>query len=166
MRSLPEHRPSWLSTILFALVVFMFFRGLSAPFVDAFLHAAFQSGMDEQYARQLGGEVFAPVEYFPDFDLVRDVACCFGVLSALVGAWAWRSASERRFHITFLSGLALLIADFVYACSRRDGVLGYVSDETDLRAIAQRAQDPVVAMFASVVGVVLILTALIQDRRN
>lgn len=157
----PETPPSWLSTVAFALLVFLIL-GITGVIYGTLYEDTLTP-------------VFVDAESPP---YRRHVAGWFGLVAGFMGAtlagWAWRSSRETHFHITFLSGLVCLIVAAVYVYSAQvafsRGELMPVAAGADeywntWAMLHLMVRGPVTAWFTATLGLVLILSAMIQDRR-
>lgn len=156
---------SWLGAILFGLLAalhcFILGIGMSGPLIpEPVLH--YERGEDYDAARN--------AEYFRAVDsrwtTILSIAGACAVAGAAVAAWGWKASPPRRFHIAYLSGLFLIVASAVRMYLLRNNVVAdYVSPSDSLR-MTNIAEGFMFTWFAVVIGVMLILVALVQDRRN
>lgn len=152
---LSEPRPSWLITMAFALVCALFL-GLIGHIYGTI------------YENTLP-PVFVDAVSPPH---LREVAGIFGWAAAATGAalavWVCRSPRERRFHIAFLSGFTCLFIAAVEAYHSRDEFLriGYFQDWLPpFGTMSLTLHGPALTWLTATLGLVLILGAMIQDRR-
>jgi len=85
-----------------------------------------------------------------------------------MAVWACRSPRETRFHIAFLSGFfCLLVAAVYFRFSRAEFfAIGYFQDSwPPYGTMTLTLSGPGVIWLTATLGVVLVFTALIQDRR-
>ena len=150
--SIPEPRPSLIGAALFALLAFLIFGVMGVIY-----GTIYQDSLPVQFdANQM------PVSQ----EVAGWWGLVAGVAGALIAGWGWIAPRGRRFHICYLSGLACLIAAAWHAYRARGG---FLSQELEL----QRSwgpqylllEGPAVDWFTATLGMVLILTAMIQDRR-
>ena len=163
MRPLPEHRPSWLSTILFVFAPCLF----TVVIGEWFAWTTLVGPSDGMTAKELDGMRPADIRRWTENEIAKDamrtrVAVIFGLVGAGLAAWGWRAPRQRRFHITYLSGVGVLVLDLFHLLkhyvARGELVAGdYFSYNTLLEPVG-------VAILALVFGLVLCLSALILDR--
>ncbi|MEP6669541.1 MAG: hypothetical protein ABJF10_10335 [Chthoniobacter sp.] len=153
MRRQPEQIPSWLSTVVIALLALVIL-GITGGIYGAAYQVA-----------------FAPT--FVDFDSPPRgenvpwwCGLAAGLVSAATAAWGWRTSQGRRFHIAYLSGLVLIITAFSHLWMYRKAFPFPAELLPDWHVVQVLLLGPIVAWFTATLGLVLILTALIQDRRT
>ncbi|HSI12302.1 MAG TPA: hypothetical protein VK961_09675 [Chthoniobacter sp.] len=152
---LSEPRPSWNITIASALVC-----ALSLGLIGHIYGTVYENTLPP---------VFIDAESPPYH---REFAAVFGWVAAATGAalavWVCRSPRERRFHISFISGfVCLLIAGVSAHLSRVEFIrIGYFEDWSPPYGMMNLTlAAPGVTWLTATLGLVLIFTALIQDRR-
>jgi len=166
MRPLSEHYPSWLSTIPFALLVALFALTLGGGFSATWL------GPEQEFVDT--GDYEADSARSTQAHEARESKATWltlgcGAAGAGLAGWGWRAPRERRFHITYLSGLGVMVLDYIHIRLLQGHVAarGYLGDfsEHNRRFVFGDVMLPVVAaILALVVGVVLFLAALLHDR--
>ena len=82
-----------------------------------------------------------------------------------MAAWGWIASPARRFHISYLSGLALIIAGYAHLRVSQRPFERQEYPWPDWYLLQLLLEGPILAWFTATLGLVLILAALIQDRR-
>lgn len=148
VRTIPFQRPSWLSTVLFALAGFLFSSSVAGCFIATWLPEV------------RGDEHFWSRHDRPSA-LVLSLAVAGGLLGGPIAGWAWRSPSARRFHIVFSCGFVLLAATLAYTwhvirvCSLV-ATEGYDVNSASLAT-------PLVAVYAGALAILLLASASYLD---
>ncbi len=158
MRPLPEHRPSWLSTILFALVVGVFFLCLGGGLAaTAIPRPTFPEDLNQvtEAAYRRADEDRESLQFI--------LMLGSGLIAAELSGLAWRSPDKLRFNITFFSGLSLLLVTFFHVRAVQNAAA-----EHDDKYEVRYAPVPglVIALMSTTTALVLILTALNLDRQG
>jgi len=157
MRPLVSARPSWLSTVFFTLLAALYIFVFGVLYVYALVpDPVYQEGAPDEYE--------AAREHRDTVALEGASGCA--LIAAILAAWGWRAPRAPRFHIAYLSGLALIVVAAFKMLLRGEHPFREALEHGEQVALMQTVEDPLLAWLAALTGLVLILGALIQDRRT
>lgn len=151
MRTEDFHPPSWLSTLFFGAVIFLLFLCLATLFLMTWLPEP----------PPIGGEDWARAHERRE-SLISAGGIASGTVAAVLAAWAWRSQGAVRFQVAFISGVGILVITLTYI--RHLQSFFSAAEHNSTRIGYDHFGYPLLALYSSAVGLLLILSAILRDR--